>query len=173
MAVNIEIKARVQDFATLEANVEALSDTTLQVLSQEDTFFHSPQGRLKLREEVAGQGQLVYYDRPDTSGPKRSDYLVVGTDNPHVLKTILTAVLGRKGVVRKKRHLFFIGQTRVHLDDVESLGHFIELEVVMRSDQPDCEGFAIANNLMEKLGISNEDLIECAYIDIIEQRNNE
>ncbi|MFP6610954.1 MAG: CYTH domain-containing protein, partial [Pirellulales bacterium] len=76
--------------------------------------------------------------------------------------------LGIRGEVRKRRWLFLAGQTRIHLDEVEQLGHFIELEVVMRSNQPTAEGEAIANKFVQRLGITPADLIETAYIDLAE-----
>ena len=49
MASNIEIKARVDDFESLRIRAEALSDQPLKVIPQEDTFFNTEKGRLKLR----------------------------------------------------------------------------------------------------------------------------
>ena len=170
MATNIEIKARVHDFQALQARAKALSDTPLQVIPQEDTFFNVPRGRLKLRQLAPDFGQLVYYERTDASGPKRSDYLLAGTSDPSALKAALTAALGVRGVVRKTRSLYMAGQTRIHLDEVEGLGDFMELEVVLRSGQSDVEGQAIAEELMDKLGIQRGDLLEGAYIDLIEAR---
>jgi predicted adenylyl cyclase CyaB len=71
-------------------------------------------------------------------------------------------------VIRKKRTLYLAGQTRIHLDEVEGLGNFMELEVVLRPDQSDAEGQAIANDLMKRLGVQEQDLIEGAYMDILE-----
>lgn len=66
-----------------------------------------------------------------------------------------------------------VGQTRVHCDSVEGLGDFAELEVVLREDQKLDEGVKIANDLMEKLGILQEDLISGAYMDMIIKKQNE
>ena len=63
-----------------------------------------------------------------------------------------------------------MGQTRVHLDNVLELGHFVELEVVLRPGQSDAEGQAIARELMAKLDIREEDLLDGAYIDLLEQK---
>jgi predicted adenylyl cyclase CyaB len=73
-----------------------------------------------------------------------------------------------RGVVRKRRYLYLVGQTRVHLDEVEGLGEFMELEVVLRPEQSDAEGQAIARDLMTRLGIREEDLLEGAYMDLLE-----
>jgi len=72
-----------------------------------------------------------------------------------------------RGVVKKSRSLPLVGQTRAHLDDVDGLGHFMELEVVLEEGQSEREGEAIARDLMEKLGIDNEDLIASAYVDLL------
>jgi predicted adenylyl cyclase CyaB len=169
MATNIEIKARVDDFEALKARAQALSDQPLKILPQEDTFFNTAKGRLKLRIQAPHMGQLIYYERPDQEGPKRSDYHLAETSDPENLKQALSLALGVRGVVRKTRYLYMVGQTRVHLDDVEGLGHFMELEVVMREDQSDAEGQTIAEDLMRKLGVRAEALIEGAYMDLIKQ----
>jgi predicted adenylyl cyclase CyaB len=172
MPINIEIKARVHDFAALQSRAEALSDTPVQVIPQEDTFFQTPRGRLKLRQLAPDQAQLVYYERPDQEGPKRSTYHIFETGDPQNLKGILSLALGVRGVVRKRRFLYLVGQTRLHLDDVEGLGQFMELEVVLRPGQTDAEGQAIARDLMTRLGVREEDLLSAAYMDLIEARQD-
>lgn len=171
LAKNIEIKARVRDMGTLHRLAEALSDTACQTIEQEDTFFFSPQGRLKLRRLAADHAQLVYYLRKDHAGPKTSEYYIYETERPEQLKAILAAAYGTRGVVSKVRHLYMVGQTRIHLDDVQGLGQFMELEVVMRPEQSAQQGELIASKLMTQLGISAEDLIDVAYIDLLEQAN--
>jgi predicted adenylyl cyclase CyaB len=168
MPANIEIKARARNFADLRRRAEALSDTPAQVIPQEDTFFHTARGRLKLRQLAPDHGQLVYYERTDASGPKRSDYIIAESSDPAALRAALTAALGVRGVVCKRRSLYLVGQTRVHLDEVEGLGEFMELEVVLRPDQSDAEGQAIAQDLMTRLDVQEEDLLEGAYMDLME-----
>jgi predicted adenylyl cyclase CyaB len=170
MPSNIEIKACVRDFPALQARAAALSGGPPQVIPQEDTFFNVPHGRLKLRQLAPDFAQLVYYERPDQDGPKRSNYLLAPTSQPKTLKTALAAALGVRGVVRKTRHLYLVDQTRIHLDEVEGLGQFMELEVVLQPGQSDADGQAIAEDLMQKLGIRSEDLLEGAYMDLLEQK---
>ncbi len=169
MPANIEIKAYARDFDEIRRRAEKLSDVPCEVIPQEDTFFNVPQGRLKLREFPAKPGQLIYYQRPNQEGPKRSDYEIFETDNPSKLKSVLTASNGLRGVVKKTRYLYLVGQTRIHLDDVHGLGKFMELEVVMRTGQSDAEGQSIAEDLMSKLGVSTNDLIDGAYMDMFEK----
>jgi adenylate cyclase class IV len=167
---NVEVKARVHDWPALRGLAEQLSDTAVQVMPQVDTFFFTAKGRLKLRELAPSLAQLVYYERPDHGGPIRSDYHIFETRDPESLKAALTLALGVRGVVRKVRYLYLIGQTRLHLDDVDGLGQFMELEVVLRPQQPESEGQAIAEGLMCRLGIHDADLLQGAYIDMLENQ---
>lgn len=168
MAVNIEIKAWARDWEALHARAEWFSASPPQVIVQEDTFFHVPRGRLKLRELASHRAQLIYYERPDQPGPKQSDYFLFETDQPATLKTLLSLALGVRGVVRKTRTLYLCGQTRLHLDEVEGLGRFVELEVVLQPGQSEAEGRAVAQDWLEKLQIATSDWIAGAYIDLLE-----
>lgn len=170
MPSNIEIKARVRNFGEIRARAEKLSDTAVQVVPQEDTFFNTSQGRLKLRVLSENKGQLIYYTRPDQEGPKRSHYHISHTSDPENLKRVLEFAYGIRGVVRKTRYLYLVGQTRVHLDEVEGLGQYMELEVVMQEGQSDAEGQAIAEALMASLGVERSELLEDAYMDLLESR---
>ena len=165
---NVEIKAAVSDLAVVRQRAEELADEGPTVLEQEDTFFVCPHGRLKLRR-LAGsrQGELIYYEPPSTAGPKESRYIVQPTSDAEGLCAVLSAALGIRGVVRKRRTLYLIGQTRVHLDEVEGLGPFVELEVMLDPQQGVEEGQAIARRLMAELGLLPEQLIEKAYVDLL------
>jgi predicted adenylyl cyclase CyaB len=172
MPTNIEIKARTRDFGALRKRVEQLSDSPAQTILQTDTFFLIARGRLKLRELGAGAAQLIYYERPDQDGPKRSDYHLFETADPAQLKSVLSQALGVRGTVRKVRTLYLVGQTRVHLDEVEHLGHFLELEVVLGPDQTEQQGQAIATELISDLGLDTRDLLQGAYIDLLEENQH-
>jgi len=168
MPANIEIKAHARDFETIRSRAEKLSDSVMEIIPQEDIFFNVPQGRLKLRILAPDSAQLIYYTRPDQEGPKRSDYHIAHTSDPDNLKRVLELAYGIRGVVKKTRYLYLVGQTRVHLDDVDDLGHFMELEVVMKEGQSDAVGQEIAEGLMASLGVERSDLLEGAYMDMIE-----
>lgn len=168
MPSNIEIKARAQNFADLKARAEKLSHAPVQVIPQTDIFFNTPQGRLKLRI-LDDHAQLIYYTRPDQDGPKRSDYHITRSTDPDNLKRVLELAYGIRGTVKKTRFLYLVGQTRIHLDDVEGLGQFMELEVVMAEGQSDADGQQIAEELMASLGVESGDLIDGAYMDLLEK----
>ncbi|XP_045175178.1 uncharacterized protein LOC123536246 [Mercenaria mercenaria] len=167
MPSNVEIKARVKDVEHLKKLAAHFSGSEPTVIDQEDTFFNVPNGRLKLRKMKGQQSQLIFYKRSDETGPKSSDYNFFHTDDPESLETTLQSALGVKGKVKKIRLLYLVGQTRVHVDNVEGLGNFMELEVVMKDGQSVEEGQAVANELMKKLDVHESDLISGAYMDLI------
>ncbi len=167
MATNVEIKARVRRWRRLLERAAQLADGPPRRLEQVDTFFAAPHGRLKLRVQEPGHGELIHYHRPDDAGPKASEYHIVGTDDPDGLAAMLGAALGVAGEVRKVRLVYMCGQTRVHLDEVEGLGHFMELEVVLEPGQPLTWGEAEARRLMEALQIEEGDLVQGAYFDLL------
>lgn len=170
MPRNIEIKAHVARPAALESITSSLADSGPELIRQDDTFFHCPNGRLKLRDFGNGQGELIYYQRADASGPKSSFYRITPTDQPDTLRQTLLAALGELGRVRKLRRLYLIGRTRVHIDQVEGLGNFMELEVVLRDDETEADGVLVAEKLIRQLGIDSSDLVERAYVDLLAER---
>jgi predicted adenylyl cyclase CyaB len=171
MPKNIEIKSKIVAFEKTRRIAVSLSDVKEQILHQTDTFFNVSKGRLKLREFGDGNGELIYYERQDSEGPKQSNYFIVPTQQPKALAETLSKALGIKGIVRKKRLLFLKGPTRIHLDIVEGLGEFLELEVVMNDAMTPAEGVTIAEELMRALGIQPNHLIDRAYIDLLLEKN--
>ena len=140
MPRNVEIKARLNDRPAVEQAVRSLATSGPTMLRQTDTFFRVSRGRLKLRIVDETQGELIFYDRPDQARPKISQYTRVSIAEPETLATVLTQALGEIGTVRKTRTLYLIGRTRVHLDEVVGLGDYLELEVVLREDEPTSAG---------------------------------
>lgn len=167
MAQNIEIKARVSDLVVVDALARSMADQGPFELEQDDTFFACSSGRLKLRELAPDQGELIFYQRPDISGPKLSQYFISPTHTPSVLRDTLARALGVVGRVRKRRRLYLAQNTRIHLDQVEGLGSFLELEVVLSQAQSIADGEAVAHRLLSMLGISNADLESVAYVDLL------
>ena len=164
---NVEIKARLRDRATVEALVRVCADYGPELIVQEDVFFPCESGRLKLRTFSDGCGELIFYRRLDTEGPTESEFFKAPTSDPGAMATAMGAALGTVGVVKKRRTLYRVGQTRVHLDEVEGLGEYLELEVVLEPDQSTEDGVAVAHELMATLDIRDEDLEARAYIDLM------
>jgi len=167
MPSNVEIKARLRDRAAVEAMVRERADHGPEVILQDDVFFPCEEGRLKLRSFSKDRGELIFYRRLDTEGPAESEFVKAPTNDPSAMAVVLSAALGTAGVVRKRRTLYLIGQTRVHLDEVDGLGHYLELEVVLEPGQSTDDAAAVAHELMATFGINAEDLEARAYIDLV------
>jgi adenylate cyclase class IV len=166
----VEIKAVAADAARLDATVRSLASGPPETIAQTDIFFRTMRGRLKLRLLSPESGTLIFYERNDEAGPRTSTYATSSTDRPLELRDLLAAALGEDGIVRKTRKLYRIGRTRVHIDSVEGLGHFVELEVVLDDEEPAGAGHAEARDLMVRLGIRDQDLVEGAYADLLRGR---
>lgn len=167
MPRNIEIKARIPSVEHLLPQARAVADTQPVLIEQDDTFFAVPHGRLKLRVFDDGSGELIHYHRPDGSAAKASDYVRVPVPDPAALREALERGCGLRGRVRKQRWLLLAGATRIHIDRVEGLGDFMELEVVLQDGQSDAEGVAIAEALMQALGLGAAPRLSGAYMDLL------
>ena len=184
MPANVEIKARVEDFEATSALASRIADDPKPaVLEQRDVFFSAKNGRLKLRHQKDGRkkkgeededsplslAELIAYDRADSQGPKQSTFSKTKISDPAGLEEVLAAACGVKGVVSKVRHLFLVeNRTRIHLDKVEGLeGAFLELEVMLKEGETAEEGQTVAEELMEKLNVGEDDLISGAYMDML------
>lgn len=177
MAHNIEVKARCRNLDQLTAKVEALADGPGVKLAQRDVFFNVDGGRLKLRVEsmdgATPQGTLIAYHRDNCPGPKRSQYELVAVPDYDQLEKALGLVPGVRIIVEKTRMLYMVGQTRVHLDRVNGLGDFLELEVVLRGDQSEVEGERIADGLIRQLNLETTDFVACAYANLLLDQSSE
>jgi homotetrameric cytidine deaminase len=155
---NLEIKARDADpRRSLEAAL-ALGADDQGELTQRDTYFAGANGRLKLRQQTPGEPELIQYRRPDEAWPRVSEFRIVPVSEAAALEQALDAALGALVVVEKKRRLLLWEGVRIHLDDVEGLGAFIELEAPEDGDE------RIAK-LREELQIG--DLIPGSYSDLL------
>jgi predicted adenylyl cyclase CyaB len=164
---NVEVKARVDSVEALLPRVAAVADRGPFEIEQDDAFFACAAGRLKLRTLASDEGELIFYRRSDEPGPKESSYVVAKTSAPESLRDVLARAYGPAGRVRKHRTLFLVGRTRVHLDRVNGLGDFLELEVVLDDGEPADVGVREAERLMARLGVEASQLVEGAYVDLL------
>ena len=167
MGLNIEIKARYPDLdsAREKANeIRAKFDGSEQ---QTDTFFKVPKGRLKLRESSRFGSRLIPYLRPDTLEAKSSQYALLPADDPEALKNLLTGMFGTLLIVKKNRDVYFYENVRIHLDEVDGLGKFIEFEAVVAAEKNYDADRKKVDFLLSHFGITNDMLIAGAYADLL------
>ena len=166
--VNIELKARDPDPSETAARCLALGASDQGVLAQRDTYFASRRGRLKLRmEEGALGGELIAYGRPDAREVSESRYVLAPVAAADELAEALDAALGTVVVVSKRRRLFLWEGVRIHLDEVDGLGAFIEFEAVLPEAGDLATARAKVARLRTELGIADDALVPVGYADLL------
>jgi homotetrameric cytidine deaminase len=168
VSVNVEIKARDTDPGSTASRCEALGAVDRGVLSQRDTYFAGRHGRLKLRVQDGGAAELIAYRRPDAAEPEESAFIRAAAADPEALREALAAALGETVVVVKRRRLFEWENVRIHLDDVEGLGSFIELEALVGPglNTPEAAREKVAR-LRAELAIADDALVAVGYADLL------
>lgn len=165
--INIEIKARTTRAAFIRQyllNHEAELHGTDE---QTDTYFNVAGGRLKLREGNI-ENNLIYYQRIESAGIKQSNVELVKAEDGPGLRNVLTKALGVKAVVKKKREIYYILNVKFHLDTLEGLGSFVEIEASNRFEdipaeklRQQCEAY------MKEFGVGEDDLVNMSYSDMV------
>ena len=168
VSVNVEIKARDADPAATAARCVALGASDEGMLAQRDTYFAARAGRLKLREIEGETAELIAYRRPDATEPEASSYIRTPVPAPDDLRASLDAALGTTVVVVKRRRLFIWEHVRIHLDEVDGLGTFLELEALVGAGRNDLDGaHEKITRLRGELAIDDDALVSAGYSDLL------
>jgi len=165
----VELKAKVINLDLARKQLANLEASKVGTLHQIDTYFDVPEGRLKLRKiEGKREAELIYYQREDVTGPKRSKVFILKIRKPEPFKVFFDKVLEKKVIVDKKREIYRYRGTLIHLDTVKGLGNFIEFE---RKTKGSAEAFnkdkRVLEELMRNLGIEERNLIKGSYGDLL------
>lgn len=164
---NVELKARDPDPArSLERALALGAEDRGQVL-QRDTYFARARARLKLREQEPGPSELIQYRREDSTDARTSSYRRVPTGDAEALREALDGAYGTLVTVAKRRRLLLREGVRIHLDEVEGLGSYLELEAVAEPDSDLSEEHQKVERLREELGIEASDLVATSYSDLL------
>lgn len=164
---NLEIKTRFDDLDLAGRLAREIGARDLGASRDVDTYFHVPHGRLKLRlSEGTGDAALIHYDRPDQTTSRYSEYQLANISDPQQTLEVLSAALGVCVMVAKTRHLFLYGDTRIHLDQVDGLGCFVELETVIRG-QTEEETHAEHRQVIQALGLDRREVVASSYSNLL------
>jgi predicted adenylyl cyclase CyaB len=164
---NIELKASLADRAAAQAIAERLCGPPAAVLRQIDTYFHCLHGRLKLREIDGFAAELIWYDRPDNAEAQGSEYLIAAVADAAKLRQTLARAVGIRCVVAKTRRLYLYQNVRIHLDDVDRAGSFLEFEAVLNDQIDDLAGERQIDDLRREFGIAAANLLAGSYGDML------
>ena len=172
MHLNIEIKARTNKHPHIREVLVRHNAIFKGTDHQVDTYYHVNDGRLKLRQGTI-EKSLIYYKRDDQEGPKASHVSLYHPEKDTDLASLLQRALGVWKVVDKQREIYFIENVKIHLDSVEGLGTFVEIEAI------DSEGTIGKEKLlsqcrffMQQFDIQEVDLISHSYSDMVEEEKN-
>ncbi len=170
--LNIEIKAKTKNQDHLRQLLREKNAIFKGTDNQIDTYFRVNFGRLKLREGNI-ENHLIHYQRDNQAGPKPSHVSLFSTQPNSSLKQILSQSLGILAVVDKTREIYFIENVKFHLDQVQGLGTFVEIEAI------DATGTIGEKKLLEQcqfyqklFAIAESDLISCSYSDLLLSSEN-
>ncbi len=160
---NVELKARDDDLDRAVEVCRALGAADHGTIQQRDTYFNVTSGGLKLREETPGQAHLIQFERADEPQPRESRYRVVEIEDGPQLRTALQATLGVSVVVVKRRRLHIWRDVRIHLDEVDGLGTFIEFEAVAAPESDLTREHGLLHELRAAFGITDARLVSRGY----------
>ncbi len=163
---NLEAKFRLHDLERARHNAEAIGYRFKATLAQCDTFFRAAVGKLKLREEESG-ARLIYYSRGDNQHLKLSNYEIVAIAEPEKFRRMMTEALGTITTVNKTRILLMRDNVRLHLDRVEGLGVYGEIEAVLADNEDAEHSRPAVDELLSALEISRNNLIEESYFEML------
>jgi predicted adenylyl cyclase CyaB len=164
---NVELKVRLRDLSHARKLAVELSGGPPQELRQADTYYRCAQGRLKLRQFAGGSAELIAYTRPNENAPRLSQYSLAPVTDAEKLHEALGAALGVLVVVNKVRELSIYKNVRIHLDEVEGLGTFLEFEAVLDSQSRDEDGEPRVRELSARFQLRPDDLLAESYSDML------
>jgi homotetrameric cytidine deaminase len=168
---NIELKARDPDPARTLERARDFGAEEIGVIRQRDTYFGGARGRLKLREQdTAGSAlfdELIEYSRADSADARTSTYRRVPVADAAPLREALDAAYGALVTVTKTRRLLQWEGVRIHLDEVEGLGSYLEIEAVADPGSDLTEEHEKVERLRTELGVEEADLVATSYADLV------
>jgi predicted adenylyl cyclase CyaB len=165
MPQNLELKARISSISDAIRAARSFHMRPMGILQQRDVYYNVPHGRLKLRIINTCGAELIYYNRPNKKDHRYSDYCILPVSNPKLTNAFCTAVFSQKVVVTKKRRLYLYKNSRIHLDDVNGLGEFIEFEVLVKYGKRQAQ--ILLNFLSAQFGIKRSTTIAASYSDLL------
>ena len=168
MPQNLELKATVPSIEKVTRVARHLHARSKGILYQQDSYYNIPRGRLKLRIINRRSAELILYSRPDKTGSRYSDYVVLPVANVQQVQTLCEKIFGKTVEVVKKRRLYLYKNSRIHLDEVRGLGTFIEFEVLVTKGKRQAQH--LMSFLREEFCISHEALVSCSYSDMLMKR---
>jgi len=161
---NVEYKAELRDPTMARGVCAKVGAAYIITLDQVDTYFRVPSGRLKKREAAGEPTEWIFYERPDTAGARTSGFTIYTEEA--AMERYGQAPLPVSAVVKKRRELYMLDGVRIHLDRVEGLGWFFELEALVTPRQKEREARDAVTRLIEKFRPALGEPVSAGYSDL-------
>ncbi|MGA2666793.1 MAG: class IV adenylate cyclase [Patescibacteria group bacterium] len=173
--INVELKVSVKDFKGIIFHLKKIGAGSKGKFSQVDTYYKSKNGRLKIREIDHKFYQLITYYRKDQAESKISDYTIEDLNKKELkqYKWRLSRTNGKSVKVSKKRELWIYNNTRIHLDKIQGLGKFIELETVVKNPDDLQQLEKEHQEVINLLNLSSFTRVSKSYSDLILEKKNQ
>lgn len=159
MAQNIELKVKIDDFSHILNILENKKVELAKVLNQRDIYYKHPLGLLKLRI-FDGTGELIFYQRDESIKDRVSNYHILDV-KPEQAENYFQRIFEIETEVVKTRNLYIYKNTRIHLDEVNNLGNYLELETVVKANMED--GKKEFDEVVQLLGLDISQQIKSSY----------
>ncbi len=168
---NIEYKVELRDIVVARVKCAELGASNIGLLEQTDTYYRIPDGRLKKREIPDEPTEWIFYHRPNRISARLSHFTIYSDDEAKARWGLVN--LRPWVTVRKKRELYMLKNTRIHLDRVEDLGNYLELEaqVSPRFDVRWCHEHVA--HLRQEFAPITAEAISGSYSDLLDRQVRE
>jgi len=165
--LNIEIKAKCNDPTEIRNILNSRNADFKGTDRQVDTYFKARNGRFKMREGSI-EYSLVFYDREDIAGPKKSDVIYYHPRKTDPTKQQLSKAIGKLVIVDKQREIYYIDNVKFHIDTVQKLGNFVEIEAIDNTGEIGSEKlYEQCQEYLKLFNILEEDLLTNSYSDML------
>ena len=170
MAQNLELKIKLESPEIVELILKENEVQLSEILNQKDIYYSIVNGLLKLRVE-GDKYFLIKYLRDESGNDRWSNYEIIQLTNGDA-ENFLSDIFNVETTVIKTRKLFWLLNTRIHIDEVENLGNFLELETIVEGDKKDARNRF--DKVVELLNLDLSKQIKCSYRDLLlEKMNND
>ena len=98
---------------------------------------------------------------------RKSLYTVTPVSDPHQELIRLVQRSKQLCIVRKRRELWLWHNVRIHLDEVDGLGNFLEFEGVVAPEADEAISRRRVDQLVTEFAIASSDQIGMSYSDLL------
>jgi predicted adenylyl cyclase CyaB len=162
---NVEIKCELRDPALARALCAALRVPLAETLKQTDTYFKLADGRLKRRESEGFPTEYIFYHRENAAKNRISRFKIYSVQEARTVFGMQEPPVWV--VVKKVRDVYMHDGVRIHLDAVEGLGNFFELEALVTPQNNLAKSYAKVDFLRKHFGPSLGEPLSVSYCDMI------